>query len=56
MDPKALQNKANQNNPNNSLYWQSRGYSSKPETWKDEVHRKMNHFKYFLDCSKISLA
>ena len=40
MDPKALQNKANQSNPNHPSYWQSRGYSSKPSTWENEVHRK----------------
>ena len=42
MDPKALQNKANQNNPNHPTYWQCRGYSSKPDNWEREVQRKKN--------------
>ncbi|KAF7274977.1 hypothetical protein GWI33_012306 [Rhynchophorus ferrugineus] len=31
----AMDNKSNQNNPNNEAYWKSRGYNSKPPNWKD---------------------
>ncbi len=28
-------NRANQMNPNNDAYWQSRGYDERPENWED---------------------
>ena len=28
-------NRANQMNPNNDAYWQSRGYDERPEAWED---------------------
>ena len=29
-------NHANQMNPNNDAYWQSRGHDERPEEWEDE--------------------
>ena len=29
-------NHANQMNPNNDAYWQSRGHDERPEDWEDE--------------------
>ena len=31
-----LDNHANQLNPNNDAYWQSRGYDERPDDWDDE--------------------
>jgi len=31
-----LDNHANQLNPNNDAYWQSRGEEERPEDWEDE--------------------
>ena len=28
-------NRANQMNPNNDVYWQSRGYDERPDDWED---------------------
>ena len=28
-------NRANQLNPNNDAYWESRGYDERPEDWQD---------------------
>ena len=30
-----MDNRANQMNPNNDAYWQSRGEDERPEDWKD---------------------
>ena len=30
-------NQANQLNPNNDAYWQSRGYEERPDDWQEEV-------------------
>ena len=30
-------NRANQLNPNNDAYWQSRGYDEKPDDWQQRV-------------------
>ena len=30
-------NRANQMNPNNDAYWQSRGYNEQPDDWEDQV-------------------
>ena len=32
-----LDNHANQLNPNNDAYWESRGYEERPEDWEDGV-------------------
>ena len=40
MDPKSLKIKSNQNNPNNVCYWQTRGHSSRPSNWVNEVDHK----------------
>ena len=29
-------NRANQMNPNNDAYWQSRGYDDRPEDWEEK--------------------
>ena len=29
-------NRANQMNPNNDAYWESRGYEERPDDWVDE--------------------
>ena len=31
-----LDNHANQLNPNNDAYWESRGHDERPEDWDDE--------------------
>ena len=33
-------NRANQMNPNNDAYWQSRGYNERPDDWEDEVDKE----------------
>ena len=33
-------NRANQMNPNNDAYWQSRGYNGRPDDWKDRVDKE----------------
>lgn len=30
-------NHANQLNPNNDAYWESRGYDDRPEDWDDRI-------------------
>ena len=30
-------NHANQMNPNNDAYWQSRGYNERPDDWQDQA-------------------
>ena len=30
-------NRADQMNPNNDAYWQSRGYDERPDDWEDRV-------------------
>ena len=30
-------NRANQLNPNNDAYWESRGYDRRPDDWKDRA-------------------
>lgn len=32
-----LDNRANQLNPNNDAYWQSRGYDERPDNWDDLI-------------------
>ena len=32
-----LDNHANQMNPNNDAYWESRGYDGRPDDWEDEI-------------------
>ena len=32
-----LDNHANQMNPNNDAYWESRGYDERPDDWEDQV-------------------
>ena len=32
-----LDNHANQMNPNNDAYWESRGYDERPDDWEDRV-------------------
>lgn len=33
-------NHANQLNPNNDTYWQSRGYEERPDDWKERSDRE----------------
>lgn len=33
-------NHANQMNPNNDAYWQSRGYNERPDDWEDQVEKQ----------------
>ena len=33
-------NHANQMNPNNDAYWQSRGYNERPDDWEDRVDKE----------------
>ena len=30
-------NHANQMNPNNDAYWQTRGYNDRPDDWEDQL-------------------
>ena len=32
-------NYANQMNPNNDAYWQSRGYNERPEDWESQIDK-----------------
>lgn len=32
-----MDNRANQLNPNNDAYWESRGYGGRPDDWEDRV-------------------
>ena len=32
-----MDNHANQMNPNNDAYWESRGYDGRPDDWEDQV-------------------
>ena len=36
-------NHANQMNPNNDAYWQSRGYNERPDDWEDQVDKEEQH-------------
>ena len=36
----AADNHANQLNPNNDAYWQSRGTDERPDDWEDQVQRE----------------
>ena len=36
-------NHANQMNPNNDAYWQSRGYNERPDDWEDQVDQEEQH-------------
>jgi len=36
-DKDALDNHANQCNPNNDAYWESRGEDERPDDWEDEI-------------------
>ena len=36
-------NNANQMNPNNDAYWQSRGYNERPDDWEDQVDKEEQH-------------
>ena len=33
-------NRANQMNPNNDAYWQSRGYNERPDDWEEQVDKE----------------
>ena len=33
-------NRANQMNPNNDAYWQSRGYNERPDDWEDRMDKE----------------
>ena len=35
-----LDNHANQLNPNNDAYWESRGYDERPEDWEEETSER----------------
>ena len=35
--PRNDDNHANQMNPNNDAYWQSRGHDERPDDWEDQV-------------------
>ena len=38
-----LDNHANQMNPNNDAYWESRGYDERPEDWEEEAAAEYEH-------------
>ena len=36
-------NHANQMNPNNDAYWQTRGYDERPEDWREAEKDEVQH-------------
>lgn len=34
-------NRSNQMNPNNDVYWQLRGFDDRPEDWKERIPRRI---------------
>ena len=34
-----MDNHANQMNPNNDAYWESRGFDERPDDWEDQAER-----------------
>ena len=37
-----LDNHANQLNPNNDAYWESRGFDERPDNWEDQAGEEDN--------------
>ena len=35
-----MDNHANQMNPNNDAYWESRGFDERPDDWEDEAEER----------------
>lgn len=35
-----LDNHANQMNPNNDAYWESRGFDGRPDDWEDRIDKE----------------
>ena len=35
-----MNNHANQMNPNNDAYWESRGFGERPDDWEDQAERE----------------
>ena len=35
-----MDNRANQMNPNNDAYWESRGFDERPDDWEDQAERE----------------
>ena len=35
-----MDNHANQMNPNNDAYWESRGFDERPDDWEDQAERE----------------
>jgi hypothetical protein len=46
-----LDNHANQLNPNNDAYWQSRGYDKRPENWQN-LYKVFKKYRQKNICSK----
>lgn len=44
-----IDNHANQLNPNNDAYWQSRGYDERPDNWEDLMQEEDEEIKANLD-------
>ncbi len=44
-----LDNHANQLNPNNDAYWESRGYNERPDDWEDIVYGCEYDDDYYFD-------
>ncbi len=40
-----LDNHANQMNPNNDAYWDSRGYDERPDDWEERVEQDEENLK-----------
>ena len=38
-----LDNHANQMNPNNDAYWESRGFDGRPDDWEDRIDEEDEH-------------
>lgn len=40
-------NHANQMNPNNDAYWDSRGYDGRPDDWEDLIGPGVDRYDFF---------
>jgi hypothetical protein len=40
-----LDNRANQLNPNNDAYWESRGYTERPDDWEERSEEEVENQK-----------
>ena len=51
--PSDNDNHANQMNPNNDAYWESRGHDERPDNWEDEAEMVMGATTITAPTSRI---